>query len=204
MFFKKLKPLTDVQLQQVSLSAIYTKQQNADFYKLVPGLGRRGKYFLDQGWGIRDEVSARWQIEYLIAEKVSADCSETETENSDFPELELEEAYRELLEAGVVRTFMEIETIGAAAWDIGRAVFLARVCFERKLLSEKDVWEYLEAAYDRASRSFDSWDGFARSYIIGRAMWSAGTGENDSLGFYNVYKWLCKDPTSPWLRVPLK
>lgn len=198
MFFKKQKPLSDNQLRQVSLSAIYTKQQNAAFYRLSPGMGSRAKYFLNQGWGITDINSARRVIEDLILEAESGNLQDFDLED------EREEAYWELLESGVVRNFAEMEKLGAKAWDIGRAVFVARMCFERKLLGETDVWAYLAKAYEQAVRNFDSWDGFARSYIIGRALWSAGSGESDSLGFYNVYKWLCKDPASPWIRVPLK
>lgn len=198
MFFKKQKPLTECQLQQVSLSAIYTKQQNAEFYRLSPGLGGRSKYFLVRGWGITDTDSARQAIESLIAEAESGDLQNMVLEESG------EDAYWELLEAGVVRSLADMKKLGVKAWDIGRAVFVARMCFERKLLRETDVWEYLAKAYDQAVQSFDSWDGFARSYIIGRALWSEGSRTSDSLGFYNVYKWLCKDPTSPWIKVPLK
>lgn len=206
MFFKKKGLLTDKQLQQISLSAIYTKQQNADFYSLAPGLGRSAKYFLNGGWGITDMASAKQVIESLIAEDRFGGVPE---EQLEFEEAYIEaygEAYaiKELLDVGVVSDLEELRKLGTKAWDLGRAVFVARVCFERRFLSETEVWGYLVKAYAQAVQNFDSWEGFARSYIIGRSFWSVGTDASDTLGFYNVYKWLCKDPTSPWIKVTLK
>lgn len=90
------------------------------------------------------------------------------------------------------------------AWDIGRAAYLVRVGVEMKYLKADEAWEYLEQAYQRAIRIFQSWEEFGRSYIIGRSFWASYPEERDVLGFCNVIKWLMKHPESPWLKVKLK
>ena len=89
-------------------------------------------------------------------------------------------------------------------WDIGRAAYLVRVGVEMKYLNSDEAWDYLEKAYQRAIRTFDSWEELGRSYIIGRCFWTSHPEERDVLGFCNVVKWLMKHPESPWVKVKLK
>lgn len=89
-------------------------------------------------------------------------------------------------------------------WDIGRAAYLVRVGVEMKYLNSDEAWDYLEKAYQRAIRTFDTWEELGHSYIIGRCCWTSHPEERDVLGFCNVVKWLLKHPESPWVKVKLK
>ena len=89
-------------------------------------------------------------------------------------------------------------------WDIGRAAYLVRVGVEVNYLKADEAWNYLERAYQRAISTFNTWEEFGRSYIIGRSFWAYSPEVRDVLGFCNVMKWLMKHPDSPWLKVTLK
>ena len=54
-------------------------------------------------------------------------------------------------------------------WDIGRAAYLVRVGVEVNYLKADEAWNYLERAYQRAISTFNTWEEFGRSYIIGRS-----------------------------------
>lgn len=109
-----------------------------------------------------------------------------------------------LLANQLITSWDTITSKDIIAWEIGRAAYLVRVGVEVKLLKADEAWKYLEIAYQRAIRTFDSWEDFGRSYIIGRCLWASDPEERDVLGFCNAMKWLMKHPESPWLKVKLK
>lgn len=112
--------------------------------------------------------------------------------------------YDDLIEEGVIQNYIEMQKLGVKAWDLGRAVFLARLCHERNLISEADTWRYIKIAYEIATNDYGMWDDYAKSYIVGSAIWNDGTEEYDIEELFQLYQWLCKSPTSPWLKIPLR
>jgi len=52
---------------------------------------------------------------------------------------------------------------------------------------------------DRAQKHFSSWGDFAKSYVIGRFIWSGG-GQNDDEGLAHADD-LVNKPNSPWQQV---
>ncbi|MCD8102691.1 MAG: DUF1266 domain-containing protein [Alistipes sp.] len=143
--------------------------------------------------GMVNPVSLAGQDEDTITEDVQKAFSQREN---------LAETYDELVSDGVIAGPADIERYGVVGWDCGRLNFLARLCYDAGFLTESQTWSYVDRAYDLAARTFGSWDEYARSYVIGRAMW--GGAESDNHGITEIAWHLLKDPESPWVKMPLK
>jgi hypothetical protein len=76
---------------------------------------------------------------------------------------------------------LDIKKYGAAAWDYGRLIFIARLCFDAKYLSQAEAWTYIEQAHQLAFIEFNSWEAYAKSYVIGRALWGGKNSFNSGI-----------------------
>ncbi len=86
--------------------------------------------------------------------------------------------------------------IGTDAWDFGRMVFVARVCYSLGYLTEEQAWMYINRIVELAKKKFDNWESYATSYLIGRAMWSGNDGEWETVAGFAADALDAKD--SPW------
>lgn len=113
----------------------------------------------------------------------------------------LAETLPALQEQGVVESEADLAR-GIVAWDMGRAIIVARMCYDCKLITESQAWEVIAYASAATSRELSSWEEVARSTIIGRAMW-AGAGEKlDELQEMSIR--CLSDSASPWVTTPFK
>ena len=58
------------------------------------------------------------------------------------------------------------------AFDLGRAATLVRWAVDAEFITENDAWEKLRAVATKATRFFDSWDSFGKSYCFGKLLWA--------------------------------
>lgn len=141
---------------------------------------------------ILQELLPKADIEHQQEEEIEEDF------NKVFSQVEhLEETYDELLEDDIIQTKEDIERYGVTGWDCGRLNFLARICYDAGYITEDQAWDYIDKAYKLGKQSFTSWEDYARSYVIGRAMWG-GQGSNNS-GIALIAETLLTNPKSPWL-----
>lgn len=112
----------------------------------------------------------------------------------------LNETRQELADALGLRSLEDIARVGVSGWDTGRAVFLARLGFDRGYLSAQEAWSYIDAAAEVAARECGSWKQHADSYIVGRALWG-GSGSDNS-GLVGIARYLLAQPKSPWVALP--
>jgi len=70
---------------------------------------------------------------------------------------------------------LEISTL--AAWDYGRAGFIARYSANAGYISRDTAWEYMKIAADNAAVPYSSWRQYFIAYYIGRAIAYGETGE---------------------------
>ena len=86
-----------------------------------------------------------------------------------------------------------------------RACCLSRTCWRRsELFKGRRGMELPRESVSKSISTFNTWEEFGRSYIIGRSFWAYSPEVRDVLGFCNVVKWLMKHPESPWVKVKLK
>lgn len=89
---------------------------------------------------------------------------------------------------------------GILAWDMSRAVLLARSGCDCGFLTEAEAWEYIKRADAVTRETFSSWKELRQSLIIGRAMWNGYGSHLD--GFINISEDLLTKEKSPWMRYP--
>ncbi len=91
---------------------------------------------------------------------------------------------------------------GVLAWDMGRAIHVARLAYDCGMQNEAQAWAVIERAAAMVFAHLESWEAVAGSYLLGRAMWGGpGTGLKRHLSFGQR---CLDDPASPWRAVPYR
>jgi hypothetical protein len=91
---------------------------------------------------------------------------------------------------------------GILAWDLGRLIIIARMCYDIGYIDEKTAWGVITNAYEMAVKEFKDWREVAVSYLIGRGTWG---GDTMMLGgLYSIAEKAFEDDNSPWKNVSLK
>ena len=112
----------------------------------------------DEGEGETDDYALDWQDVIIYLENLDA-VYELDDANAWFGDME------------------DDLVVGTDAWDFGRIVFVARVCYTLGYISESEAWMYINKMVKMARQKFDNWDSYATSYVLGRAMWSGDDGD---------------------------
>jgi len=86
------------------------------------------------------------------------------------------------------------------AWDYGRIVSVAKLCYTCGYLKEDEAWDYIKQASDKASKEYKSWQEFGLSYIYGRFL---AYEPNYHSIYWSVYR-LLAETNSIWNEVNFK
>jgi len=128
---------------------------------------------LAECWSIRDALSARSVLQDMLLEahgrQLDADflCLQR-NESSAFDgeqRLRWQQAKQCWVRAGLVLP----RGLSMAALDYERIAWLARRCHGCGYLSEAETWLALAWVADAAVRTFDDWQAYAASFVLGRA-----------------------------------
>jgi hypothetical protein len=91
---------------------------------------------------------------------------------------------------------------GILAWDLGRLVVIARMCFDIGYIDEETAWNIIRGVYEAATKEYQNWKELAISYLIGRGMYG---GDSMMLsGLYYTAKTAFENDNSPWKNIPFK
>ena len=105
------------------------------------------------------------------------------------------------MQTGLYSGFEGMKDLGILGWDLGRAVFVARLAFEAGFFNAGQAWERIQIISNKAHAAFKSSDEFAASYILGAALRSGVMTRSGHISEYvDIYKWLRSDPESPWVK----
>ena len=221
-YLNKNSTLTADQYKKVALGAIYSEQQTTYINSLTTG-GTEFDEILGQWWGIQDRGDAISKLDYLRdkgfrfyfpvvykaffspaaeQDQILADAypDEEDQETADSQLEFLKETVGELKEGKIIDHESDLLIYGNDGWDYGRLVYLTRLCYDAGYITEDEAWVYINAANDLARRKFNSWESFAKSYVIGRGMW--GGPESANAGIMDIAAYLLKLPESPWVKMP--
>ncbi len=73
---------------------------------------------------------------------------------------------------------------GVLAWDMSRAIHVARAAYDCGMQTEAQAWAVIEQAASQVFAQMASWQEVAVSYLLGRAMWAGpGAGLQRQLAF---------------------
>lgn len=81
----------------------------------------------------------------------------------------------ELIEQKIITDYPQIKKTKDSGWNYGRAVFLARCCYELAYISEKELIAYLAKSHTELKKYCSTWKEYTTSYIFGRAVWGGGS-----------------------------
>ncbi|RPE09038.1 DUF1266 domain-containing protein [Chitinophaga lutea] len=218
----KNSSLTNDQYKKVSLGAIYSEQQTTYINSLETGMNKDDlKTILENWWGISNREEALETLSYLSVKgfrfylpavfkaysapepgksaAILGEMTDQEDIEKAFSQLKnLEETIEELKTGQIITHDSDILQYGTVGWDCGRLVFVARLCFDARYITEQETWEYIDSAYTLARNHFRSWDSYARSYVIGRSLWGGKDAHNT--GIMAIAKYLQESPDSPWVQ----
>lgn len=85
------------------------------------------------------------------------------------------------------------------AWDLGRAVSVARAAAALGWLSEREAWDVLEQIGARIAGAYRSWEEYGEDFALG---WGYFRPLQADEGPAQLARWLASDARSPWRRVP--
>ncbi|MDR1499992.1 MAG: DUF1266 domain-containing protein [Tannerellaceae bacterium] len=211
--------------KKILTGAIYSFQQGAYINTLRADVDDKVHIILGDWWSIRDRESAIDTLDYLrdkgfayyfptvwkasqagSDEAIKAIIVEEMTTQEDAEKAysqtcNLIESIDKIKELKIVKHTDEIGKLGVDSWDAGRLIFIARLCYDVRFITEDEAWQYIDAAYAKAQRSFNSWEEVAHSYIIGRFVWN-GVNSND--GVASLAEDLLNKSNSPWRQVAWK
>lgn len=175
----------------IALGAMYGLVQGGRNIGLSPSsfFRKQGKWILKEFWGVngRTKTECRGQaigvLEWLLHEGHRSD--------PQFVRPEDREAAQDML-----------------AWDLARAVMVARQALGAAYISDAETLAYIRAAAVNAQKSFSSWEDYGRRYLSGFKRWAGpGVPEEAIKEYERAIDFLLKSPDSKWLqfgwRMPL-
>lgn len=225
-YINKKSTINSDQYRKLALGAIYSEQQTAYINSLETGLDAAHiRTILAEWWGIDSREYAQETLQYLTGKGYRFYCPAvlnafTSPENQQIELLRhvfaddedfgkacsqldnLKETLDELKEDKVINHVHDIGRYGAAGWDIGRLVFVARLCYDAGYITDAEAWQLIEIGNDLARSEFDNWQSYAKSYVIGRAMWGGKSSFNS--GIASIADNLLASPDSPWVQLGWK
>ena len=224
--------LTPEQYQRLSTGAIYSEQQAAYINSLTTGLSSdRVQEILAGWWHLHNAQQAKDKLDYLLHkgfrfyfDKVMeaygtpsleqqeqiiingfdrADATYAEDTQKAYSQLSnLKETWEELITNDIIKNRADLDHYRNVGWDCGRLSFVSRLCYDAQYITEAEAWEYINQAHQLAVDNFDSWQGYAKSYVIGRAMWGGTNNANEDV--IAIAEYLLREPNSPWVQFSLK
>lgn len=222
-YINKSSRILQTQYRKLALGAIYSEQQTAFINSLTTGLeSAMIRTRLTDWWGIQSRQDALSTLDYLHkkgfrfytkavleAHAAPQDSQLAILENHFQDDEDLQKAWSQLqnlketvdeLKADkIIHNLLDIRKLGSCGWDAGRLVFVARLCFDAKYISEEEAWEFIDAAHQLAINEFHSWEDYAKSYVIGRALWGGMNSFNS--GIAAIAEYLLEKPESPWVQL---
>lgn len=169
---------------------------------------------LEDYWGVENREDLIGTLHYLVSSghtedyvdmlKAVADGRTAEslvTEDMDEDDIRINDARFEFVSAYAGH----IDPILVHGWDLGRAANVTRWGYFAGYISEEEAWNLLEQVAEFCMESYDSWRGFAQSYIFGSMFWKCPEGpeacyENIATLMFAVEHLLTEGEwaTTPW------
>jgi hypothetical protein len=223
--FRTQGDVTTPESKKILTGAMYADQQGAFLNTLTADIGGKLHTILRNWWGINDRDTAVETLNYLQNKGFSyyfptvykafqsgnddaikaiileAMTAQEDVEKAFLQTYNLLASVNKLKELKIISHTADIEKYGAVGWDAGRLIFIARLCYDAKYITEEEAWEYVDAAYAQAQSVFNSWEEIAKSYIIGRFLWK---GKDADDGMNTIAENLIKKDDSPWKKVAWK
>lgn len=167
------------------------------------------KEMLEEWWEVTDPKSASETVAWLLhaGQHEAADPALAEILKRGVEDISEAERCDEEDKIGDVCTIAEfvLETKEASpdilpktviAWDLVRAVNVARWAFLCGYMAESEMWRIAQTVADKAKETFASWEEYGSSFAVGRGVWRGDTEDYETAD--EVVSTLLEDEASPW------
>lgn len=170
------------------------------------------KEMLEEWWEVTDPKSALETIAWLFnaGQHQDADPALAEIRKRGVNGISEEERCDEENKIGDVCTIAEfvIEAKEATidilpktiiAWDLVRAVNVARWAFLCGYMKENEMWQTAKTVADKAKKIFNSWEEYGLSFAVGRGVWQGDPEDYETAD--EVVSTLLENEESPWKQI---
>ncbi|OTG82286.1 DUF1266 domain-containing protein [Acinetobacter sp. ANC 4648] len=162
------KPLTKQQEKRLALGAIlfyYRGEKILNFYPNDIDLSQY-KYELGQQWDITNAEEAKGILKSLLELQRSSQIDAL----LQHPSEDLSKIKKQIAKDLKIDLSLVKQTQSTYAWDICRAVSVAKWCFWSGYLSESETWNIIEHAEKIALEYGESWADYTVSFLLGRTI----------------------------------
>lgn len=211
--FENPTNLSKSQLWLIATSAMLT-QLNKEFHDtLLPhhiygteGLLKESKQCLLRDWETKDLADLSDTIKYLHTKQTFAPAqnsweflSESEFDKTQYFGNDMLEL-RNLTD--MAQNYQYDLNNSDSAWHYGRCAWVIRHAFYNEFITEEETWNLLKENGNLIKKSFDSWESFGLSYLVGAQFWKrANYNEVTMRETKNNITYLLTNKNSPWLNV---
>lgn len=211
--FENPTNLSKSQLWLIATSAMLT-QLNKEFHDtLLPhhiygteGLLKESKQCLLRDWETKDLADLSDTIKYLHTKQTFAPVqssweflSESEFDKTQYFGNDMLEL-RNLTD--MARNYQYDLNNSDSAWHYGRCSWVIRHAFYNGFITEEESWNLLKENGNLIKKSFDSWESFGLSYLVGAQYWKrANYNEVTMRETKNNITYLLTNKNSPWLNI---
>lgn len=161
------KPLTDEQKRLLSFGGILFYYRGEKILGIKPE-NNLNEYIggLKQQWEITNETTAKETLNGLISLQRSNEFEAIFLQSTK--ELSITQKN---ISKGLGLDLDRIAQVKSAyAWDICRAVSLAKWCYWTGYLTETETWEVMKKASEVATAKSDNWTDYTISFLLGRTI----------------------------------
>lgn len=146
---------------------------------------------LKSSWDVEDQGTTRNALQMLLKGCHSAQLS-----------FELAKgAFRPNRQPFLVKNRQALERHRIRAWDLCRAIVVARGAARLGYVEEPEAVDVLLALGEAIRQEYATWEDLGEDYALGRRYFNAEI-ELGSEPHLNLARWLLSDEDSPWKRVP--
>ncbi|MEO5909435.1 MAG: DUF1266 domain-containing protein [Pelobium sp.] len=121
---------------------------------------------LAQQWEISNSAEAKETLNDLLSLKKSNEFEPLLQQSSK----EIDEIRKEIASGLGIEKGLVTQVQSAYAWDICRAVSLAKWCFWVGYLTETETWDIMQKASEIANSKGESWSDYTFSFLLGRTI----------------------------------
>lgn len=170
------------------------------------------KEMLEEWWEVIDRKITSETIAWLLnkGQHEDADVALAEIQRRNMDGISEEELSDEENKIGDVYAIVEFiqETKGASiddlpktviAWDLVRAVNVARWAFLCGYINESEMWKGIKAAVSIAQKTFNSWEEYGLSFAVGRGVWRGDSDDYETAD--EIVATLLDNEESPWKQI---
>ncbi len=166
--------LTNAQKRLLAFGAVLFVHRFEKVTEIIPEDNIKAHiYGLKSWWGIEDSETAKAVIEDVLSLRKTAELDEflhNESETQDEEEISVEQV-RKTIADELKMDVTRIEAIESVyAWDIMRAVSLAKWAFWCGYLNENEMWNYMTIASKIATEIGKDWEEYVISFLLGRTL----------------------------------